>query len=122
MQDRSGGAFAMAERILKVTGEKHVPMAMSIVGYIVSIPVFSDSGFVILSPLNRAISRRAKIPLATSATACDSRRTRFLGGAALTAMACRQTGSWGISGRAPQSTDRLGPSDPYWRGSVPGEM
>ncbi|MBN2020216.1 MAG: GntP family permease [Sedimentisphaerales bacterium] len=61
--ERSGGAFAIAERILKIIGEKHVPLAMSIIGYIVSIPVFADSGFVILAPLNRALSKRAKISL-----------------------------------------------------------
>jgi GntP family gluconate:H+ symporter len=67
--ERSGGAYALAERILKVIGQKHVPLAMSIIGYIVSIPVFADSGFVILAPLNRALSRRAGITLAASAIA-----------------------------------------------------
>ena len=67
--EHSGGAFAMAQRILKVIGEKHVPLAMSIVGYFVSIPVFSDSGFVILTPLNKALSKEAKISLSESAVA-----------------------------------------------------
>jgi GntP family gluconate:H+ symporter len=42
---------------------------MSIIGYFVSIPVFADSGFVILSSLNKALSKRAKISLAGSAIA-----------------------------------------------------
>jgi GntP family gluconate:H+ symporter len=67
--EHSGGAYAMAEMILKVIGEKHVPLAMSIIGYFVSIPVFADSGFVILTPLNRALSKEAKISLAASAIA-----------------------------------------------------
>lgn len=67
--EQSGGAFAMAERILKVIGEKHVPAAMAAIGFVVSIPVFSDSGFVILAPLNRALAKRAGISLATSAIA-----------------------------------------------------
>ena len=67
--ERSGGAFAMAERILKIIGEKHVPLAMSIIGYFVSIPVFADSGFVILTPLNRALSKKAKISLVGPAIA-----------------------------------------------------
>ncbi len=67
--ERSGGAFAVAERILKIIGPKHVPLAMSIIGYIVSIPVFADSGFVILLPLNKALSKEAKISLACSAIA-----------------------------------------------------
>jgi GntP family gluconate:H+ symporter len=67
--ERSGGAFAIAERALRVTGERQVPLAMSIVGFIVSIPVFCDSGFVILSPLNKGLSKKAGISLAGSAIA-----------------------------------------------------
>lgn len=70
--EHSGGAFAMAERILKIIGEKHVPLAMSIIGYFVSIPVFADSGFVILTPLNKALSKEAKISLAGSAIALST--------------------------------------------------
>jgi GntP family gluconate:H+ symporter len=65
----SGGAFALAERILKIIGRKHVPLAMSLIGYVISIPVFSDSGFVILAPLNKALSKRAGISLAGTAIA-----------------------------------------------------
>jgi gluconate:H+ symporter, GntP family len=67
--ERSGGALALAERTLKVVGEKRVPAAMGIIGYVVSIPVFCDSGFVLLSPLNKALSRKAKTPLAAGAVA-----------------------------------------------------
>ena len=67
--ERSGGAFAMAERVLRVIGEKHVPMAMGIIGYVVSVPVFADSGFIILSPLAKALSKKVKISLAGTAIA-----------------------------------------------------
>jgi GntP family gluconate:H+ symporter len=67
--EESGGAYAMANKILKITGKKQVPLTMSIIGYFVSIPVFADSGFVILSPLNKALSKEAKISLAGSASA-----------------------------------------------------
>lgn len=67
--EKSGGAFKLAESTLKLVGTKNVPLAMSIIGYIVSIPVFCDSGFVILSSLGRGLSRKAKISLATSAVA-----------------------------------------------------
>jgi len=67
--EKSGGAYAMAERIIKYIGKKNVPMAMSIIGYLVSIPVFADSGFVILSPLNKTLTKRAGISLATTAVA-----------------------------------------------------
>ena len=67
--ERSGGAFTIAESILKIIGQKHVPLAMAIIGYIVSIPVFADSGFVILIPLTRALAKRARISLAGAAIA-----------------------------------------------------
>jgi len=67
--EESGGAYAMADRILKITGKKQVPLTMSIIGYFVSIPVFADSGFVILSPLNKALSKEANISLAGPASA-----------------------------------------------------
>lgn len=67
--EKSGGAFTMAESVLKLTGKKNVPLAMGIIGYIVSIPVFCDSGFVILSPLNKALTKRANLSLATTAIA-----------------------------------------------------
>ncbi len=67
--EKSGGARKLAERVLAFVGYKNVPLAMGIIGYIVSIPVFCDSGFVILSPLAKAMSRRAKISLAASAIA-----------------------------------------------------
>jgi len=67
--EKSGGAFAMAESILRHLGHKRVPLAMSLVGYVVSIPVFGDSGFIILSPLNKALTKRAGLSLATTAMA-----------------------------------------------------
>ena len=42
---------------------------MGCVGYVVSIPVFFDSGFVLLSPLMKALARKAGITLAASAIA-----------------------------------------------------
>jgi GntP family gluconate:H+ symporter len=62
--EESGGAYSMAEWILKIVGQKHVPLVMSIIGFFVSIPVFADSGFVVLTPLNKALSKRAGISFA----------------------------------------------------------
>jgi gluconate:H+ symporter, GntP family len=67
--EKSGGAYSLAEMVLKVVGPKRVPLAMGIVGYIVSIPVFADSGFMLISPLNKGLSKRAGISLAGSAIA-----------------------------------------------------
>jgi len=61
--EKSGGALAMANRVLGWVGRKNSVLAMNLTGFIVSIPVFCDSGFVILSPLNKALSRKSGIPL-----------------------------------------------------------
>lgn len=67
--ERSGGAYALAEGILRRIGRRRVPASMSIIGYVTSVPVFADSGFVILQPLNRALTARAGLSLATTSIA-----------------------------------------------------
>lgn len=67
--EKSGGAGTMASSVLKLVGEKRSPLAMSVTGYIVSIPIFCDSGFVILSALNWALSKKTGISLAVLAVA-----------------------------------------------------
>lgn len=47
--EKSGGAIKLAEIITRVVGPRYPVLAMSLIGYIVSIPVFCDSAFVILS-------------------------------------------------------------------------
>jgi len=58
--EKSGAAITMADTVLKVVGEKRPGLAMSIIGYIVSIPVFCDSGYVILSSLKKSLAKRTK--------------------------------------------------------------
>ena len=72
MLESSGAAFTMADAILRIVGEKRPAIAMSIIGSIVSIPVFCDSGFVILSSLNRSLARRSGVSLATMAIALST--------------------------------------------------
>ncbi|MEZ4970522.1 MAG: SLC13 family permease [Flavobacteriaceae bacterium] len=67
--EKSGGAYTLANLVLKIIGPKRVHMAMGFIGYFVSIPVFADSGFIIVSPLNRALTKRAKLSLAGTAVA-----------------------------------------------------
>lgn len=67
--ENTGGAYAIAEKILQLTGKNRVPPAMGIIGWFVSVPVFADSGFLLLSPLNKSLSKRAGISLAGSAIA-----------------------------------------------------
>lgn len=67
--ENTGGAFSIAEKVLKFIGSRRVPSAMGIIGYIVSIPVFADSGFLLLHPLNKGLSKKAKISLAGTSVA-----------------------------------------------------
>jgi len=61
--EKSGGAKTLANWALRLIGKKRSALAMNITGFIVSIPVYCDSGFIILSSLNKAISKKTKIPL-----------------------------------------------------------
>lgn len=57
--ENSGAAVTMAESVLKRI--KNPGIAMSVIGWIVSIPVFCDSGFVILSSLRKSISKKVNV-------------------------------------------------------------
>ena len=52
-----------------MVGQKRVHTAMAFIGYIVSIPVFADSGFIILASLNRALTKKSNQSLAGTAVA-----------------------------------------------------
>jgi GntP family gluconate:H+ symporter len=55
--EMSGAAKRMALTFIKLLGKGREEIAMAITGFIVSIPVFCDSAFVILSPLAKSLSR-----------------------------------------------------------------
>ncbi len=65
--EKSGAAETMAKTILKITGKKHAALGLAITGYFVSIPVFCDSAFVLLSPIAKRLSRDTKISMTTMA-------------------------------------------------------
>lgn len=67
--EKTGAALTMANTILKVVGKDKSVLTMGIMGYITGIPVFCDSGFVVLSPISRAMSEQSKKSLAVMATA-----------------------------------------------------
>ena len=66
--EKTGGAKSIAESTLKVVGKDNSSLAMNITGFFVSISVFCDSGYVILSTLNKAINRKTGISLAVLGT------------------------------------------------------
>ncbi|MCR5794039.1 MAG: GntP family permease [Solobacterium sp.] len=56
----TGAALKLADMVIKLVGEKNPVLAMELMGWVVSIPVFCDSGFVILNPIRKAIVQRTK--------------------------------------------------------------
>ncbi|NQD42608.1 GntP family permease [Glutamicibacter halophytocola] len=65
--ERSGAAISMADALIKVLGTRFPNLTLTIIGYIVSIPVFCDSGYVVLNSLRKAITLRTGVSaLATS--------------------------------------------------------
>lgn len=56
--EMSGAALKMGEVVIKIAGKYHPALAMNILGFIVSIPVFCDSGYLILTPLRKVVAKR----------------------------------------------------------------
>ena len=61
--EKSNGTLALAKGILNHLNRLPLPYAVSCIGYLVSIPVFCDAAFVILSQLNKTLSKQTKTPL-----------------------------------------------------------
>ncbi len=66
--EHTGSTTVIANHILKRTGEKNAPLAMSITGFIVGLPIFCDSGYIVLSGVNQSMARRAGVPMIVMAT------------------------------------------------------
>lgn len=67
----TGAAITIANTIVKAIGKNHPELATLIMGWIVSIPVFCDSGFVILNPIRKAMMKKTKHS-STAMTICLS--------------------------------------------------
>lgn len=57
--EHTGATRVMAAAILRFVGEKNVTAAMGITGFIVGLPIFCDSGYIVLSGLNKSVARRS---------------------------------------------------------------
>ncbi|MGS0526852.1 GntP family permease [Zobellia nedashkovskayae] len=67
--EKSGGAMVIATRMIQLIGEKSIHLAMMLTGYLLSIPVFADSAFIIMNSLNKALSEKAKVAYAGTTAA-----------------------------------------------------
>ncbi|MEC5210919.1 GntP family gluconate:H+ symporter [Psychrobacter sp. PL15] len=59
--ERTGAAIVMAEAVINFLGPRFPTLTMSIVGAVVSIPVFCDSGFIILNSLKESLAERLQV-------------------------------------------------------------
>ncbi|MBS1525458.1 MAG: GntP family permease [Bacteroidetes bacterium] len=60
----TGSTTTMASFLLKRMGNRYASWAMSITGFIVGLPVFCDSGFMVLNGLNHSMVKRTGASLA----------------------------------------------------------
>ncbi len=58
MMAESGGATAVANTLIRWFGEKRVPWAMMLIGFVIGLPVFFEVGFVLLIPIAFTVARR----------------------------------------------------------------
>ena len=56
--ESTGAALKLADIVVKLVGPKHPELAIEMMGWVVSIPVFCDSGFVVLNPIRKALVKR----------------------------------------------------------------
>ena len=56
--EATGAALKLADMVVKLVGPKHPELAIELMGWVVSIPVFCDSVFVVLNPIRKALVKR----------------------------------------------------------------
>ena len=61
--EASGGVDAIARTLLARFGERRAPAALSLIGFLVSIPVFFDVALIILLPVLIGLSQRTGRPI-----------------------------------------------------------
>ncbi len=59
----TGSTSVIASFISKKTGHKYAPLAMSITGFVAGLPVFCDSGYMVLNGLNLSMAKRTATPV-----------------------------------------------------------
>ncbi|MCE5345874.1 MAG: GntP family permease [Bacteroidales bacterium] len=71
--DKTGGTLSIAQYILSKTGENRSAPALGITGFVTGLPIFCDSGFIILSGLAKSFSSKTKqaMPFMATVLACS---------------------------------------------------
>lgn len=58
--EKSGATLCIADAIIRFFGKDKPVLAITVIGTVVGIPIFCDSGFVILNGLTKPLSRESK--------------------------------------------------------------
>ena len=66
--DKTGGTLSIARFILSKTGENRSAQALGIIGFITGLPIFCNSGFIILAGLAKSLSAKSKLAMPFMAT------------------------------------------------------
>ena len=56
--EKTGAALKLADMVVKLVGQRRPEFAMLIMGWVVGIPVFCDSGFVVLNSIREALYKK----------------------------------------------------------------
>jgi GntP family gluconate:H+ symporter len=59
--EKSGATETIAHGVVRRLHRLPTTYAMSLIGYVVAIPVFCDAAFILLSPLTKSMARNAKV-------------------------------------------------------------
>ncbi|MBQ7773884.1 MAG: GntP family permease [Bacteroidales bacterium] len=70
--EKTGAAIRLADAIIRIIGEKHPQLAIMLIGWLISVPVFCDSGFVIVNPIRKWLSRKTNFPSVTLTVALSA--------------------------------------------------
>ncbi len=58
--EKTGAAIKLADLVVKMVGQNNPELALMIMGWVVAVPVFCDSGFVILDPIRKAMKTKTR--------------------------------------------------------------
>ena len=70
--EKTGAAIRLADAIIRIIGEKHPQLAIMLIGWIISVPVFCDSGFIIVNPIRKWLSRKTSFSSVTLTVALSA--------------------------------------------------
>ena len=70
--EKSGATRRLAQTLINVIGSGKSPLALNFTGLLIAIPVFCDSGFIILSSLNKALRKKTGISIVVFAVALST--------------------------------------------------